>query len=434
MTNHTLPGLSKTQVERILAAVDEGFGRETAFLQALVREPSTRGNERSAQDLVEREMRARGLEIDRFLIDPAAAKEHPGFSPITASYENAWNVVGYRRSRHGGGRSLALNAHLDVVPPANSRFWSRDPFSGHVEGDWLYGRGAGDMKAGMAANLFALDALEAAGIHLKGDVHIQSVIEEEITGNGAAMALARGHRADAILIPEPTDERLVRANVGVLKFAVTLRGVPAHPRDIGSGISAIDAGMAMIEHLRRLEARWIVEKQKYPLFADLANPIALNIGTFQGGEWQASVSCECRLEGRMGFYPGEDARARAREFEQFVAQCAREDAKLARAEPQVEWIGHVHGGYEQPPGTEAEAVLQHAAELALGKPIPGYVMSAYLDAAIFALHAGMPAFTYGPVAENVHGIDERVSLSSLRRVTKIMALFIAGWCGVAEGA
>jgi len=424
--------LTQEQIDRILAVVDRRFDEQIAFLQALVREPSTRGNEFSAHRLVEYELRRRGLETETFLIDPEFAKTHPGFSPINVSYDQAWNAVGYRRSKTGTGRSLTLNAHIDVVPPANAAFWTHPPFSGEIVGDWMYGRGAGDMKAGMAANLFALDAVEMAGFELNGDLHIQSVIEEEVTGNGAAMALALGHKADAILIPEPTDERLVRANVGVIKFAITLRGVPAHPRDINTGTSAIEAAIAMIGHLKRLEARWLEEKSRHPLFRDLANPVAMNIGVFQGGEWNASVSAECRIEGRAGIYPGDDPLARVKEFEDFVAECTKIDPKLSRAEPKVEWVGHVHGGYEQKPGTEAEDVLDWASTVVTGSKPESYVMSAYLDAAIFSLHAGMPAFTYGPISENAHGIDERVSLASLRRVTKVMALFIAGWCGVSE--
>jgi len=412
--------------------VDERFDQEIAFLQALVREPSTRGNELSAHRLVEGEMRKRGLETETFLIDPDFAKTHPGFSPINVSYDQAWNAVGYRRSRKGTGRSLALNAHIDVVPTANERFWTYPPYSAEIVGDWMYGRGAGDMKAGMAANFFALDAVEMAGFELDGDIHIQSVIEEEVTGNGAAMALALGHKADAIFIPEPTDERLVRANVGVVKFAIILRGVPAHPRDISTGTSAIEAGIAMVNHLKRLEARWLEDKARHPLFKDLSNPVAMNIGVFQGGEWNASVACECRIEGRAGIYPGDDPLVRCKEFEDFVAECVKSDPKLARSEPRVEWVGHVHGGYEQKPGTDAEAVLDWASTIVSGKKPQSYVMSAYLDAAVFSLHAGMPAFTYGPVSESAHGIDERVSLESLRRVTKVMALFIAGWCGVSE--
>ncbi|RUX93510.1 M20/M25/M40 family metallo-hydrolase, partial [Mesorhizobium sp. M7A.F.Ca.CA.004.04.1.1] len=294
----------------------------------------------------------------------------------------------------------------------------------------LYGRGAGDMKAGLIANIFALDAIEKAGYRLTAPVQVQSVLDEEVTGNGAAAAIARGCTADAVLIPEPTDEQLVSANSGVIKFRITVHGVPAHPREAESGVSAIDAGLGLIGHLQRLAAKWNDERARHPGFEEIANPASLNIGTISGGEWLASVPFACSFEGRIGFYPGDDPRQRAAAFEAFVADTASADPRLAKANPKVEWIGVMQTGYRMRPHCSAGQVLQEAHGLAHGGEMRSYVMTCYLDAALFAVHANIPALVYGPVSENIHGIDERVSLSSLRRVTKTIALFAAGWCGV----
>jgi acetylornithine deacetylase len=261
-------------------------------------------------------------------------------------------------------------------------------------------------------------------------VQVQSVLDEEVTGNGSAAVIAHGCTADAVLIPEPTDEQLVSANSGVIKFRVTVHGVPAHPRDAESGVSAIDAGLSLIGNLKRLAAQWNEERVRHPGFEEIANPASLNIGTISGGEWLASVPFACSFEGRIGFYPGDDPRQRAAAFEAFVAETARQDPRLASADPQVEWIGVMQTGYRMRSNCPAGQVLQEAHRLAHGSEMNSYVMTCYLDAALFAVHADMPALVYGPVSENIHGIDERVSLSSLRRVTKTIALFAAGWCGV----
>lgn len=419
---------------RIGRAVDDAFEDEVALLQRLVREPSLRGQEAPVQEIVAGELVRRGYAVDRFGIDREALRGHPAFSPATIDYAGTFNVVGTREPAAARGRSLALNAHVDVVPTADSARWTHPPFAAAREGDWLYGRGAGDMKAGLVANIFALDALHAAGLALTAPVQIQSVIDEEVTGNGAAAALARGYTADAILIPEPTDEQLVRANSGVIKFAISVCGVPAHPREVESGVSALDAAIRLIEHLRRLEARWNAERDRHPAFGDIANPAALNIGTLSAGEWLASVPCDCRFEGRIGFYPGDDPHARAAEFEAFVAEAAATDPRLRNAAPRVEWVGVMQTGYRLDPASEAEQVFRASYAQACGDAADAYVMTCYLDAALFAVHAGMPALVYGPVTENIHGIDERVSLSSLRRVTKTIALFAAAWCGVEEAA
>lgn len=422
--------------QRILQAVEAGFERQIAFLEALVRFPSLRGREGAAQDFVEAALGKRGYAVERFRTDSSLIGIHPAFSPATIDYSDSWNLVGRREppEGQGGGRSLALHAHVDVVPPGPEARWTRPPFEPMREGDWLTGREAGDMKAGLSAAVFALDAIAAAGLALAGPVQVQSAVEEEMTGNGAATVLARGNRADAILIAEPTGERLVRANAGVLKWGIAVWGKPGHPREPESGRSAIDLAIRLVAHLKQLEAKWIAERARHPLFAGIANPVAMTVGTIQGGEWIASMPSECRIEGRIGFYPGEDPQARAREFERFVAQAAADDPAFAGEQPRLEWVGVMHAGYELAPGGDAEQALAEAHAQVNGRPLPSYVMTAYLDGAVFAVHGGMPALVYGPVTENVHGLDERVSLSSLLRVTKTIALFAATWCGTAPAA
>src|SRR5215218_8425637 len=181
------------------------------------------------------------------------------------------------------------------------------------------------MKAGLSAAIFALDAISAAGLELTAPIQVHSVVEEEITGNGAAMALAGGYIADAVPIPEPTDEKLVRANSGVIKFAITIHGTPAHPREVSRGMSALDAAVRLIDRLRALEARWNEERPTKPFFDEVGNPAALTIGTINGGEWIASVASSCRFEARTGFYPGDDPHERVKEFEAFIANVSTED-------------------------------------------------------------------------------------------------------------
>ena len=107
------------------------------------------------------------------------------------------------------------------------------------------------MKAGLAANVFCLDALRRIGLQPAATVYLQSVVEEESTGNGALMTHLRGYKADAVLIPEPEEEKLVRANTGVLWFQVEVRGVPVHVREMRSGANAIDAAYRVIGELRQ---------------------------------------------------------------------------------------------------------------------------------------------------------------------------------------
>ena len=155
--------LNDDQTRRILDAVDAAFDAQLSFTQELVKHPSLRTREGSAQDLMYGAMAGRGMEMDRWELDPADLSTHPGFGPVTVDYSGVTNVVGTYRPADERGRSLILNGHIDVVPEGPSAAWSRYPWDAPVIDGWLYGRGAGDMKAGLAANLFAFDAVRNAG-------------------------------------------------------------------------------------------------------------------------------------------------------------------------------------------------------------------------------------------------------------------------------
>ncbi|MFQ6186477.1 NAD(P)(+) transhydrogenase (Re/Si-specific) subunit beta [Sinorhizobium meliloti] len=310
--------LSPEQIERISAAVEANFYAQIKFLQQLVREPSTRGNENAVQEVVANALTVRDFHVEKFTIDPGAIANDASFSSSTFEPNQSNIVVGTKIPKQQIGRPLALNAHIDVVPEGPIGRWTFPPYVPTLVGDWLYGRGAADMKAGMAANLFALDAIDTAGFSLGAPIQFQSVIEEETTGNGAAMVLKKGFRADAVLIPEPTDERLVSANTGVIKFAITVQGVPAHPCDITKGRSSIDVAVHVCNKLRQVEKTWNEQQPDIPGFDAVANPVALMIGKITGGEWHSSVPSECRIEARMGFFPGDLPEARADELVQFV--------------------------------------------------------------------------------------------------------------------
>ena len=415
---------------RILGAVEDGFEDQVRFTQELVRFPSLRGQEATAQDFVFRSLKDRGYAMDRWVVDVRDIEHHPGFSPVRVDYSNALNIVGTHRPREEKGRSLILNGHIDVVPTGPVEMWSRPPFEPFIEGDWLYGRGGGDMKAGIAANIYALDALRRLGYQPAATVHVQSVVEEECTGNGALACLLRGYRADAALIPEPEDERLVRANTGVIWFQVVVRGHPVHVREAGTGANAIEAAFRLIQALRQLEAAWNERRKAHRHFEDLDHPINFNVGKIAGGDWASSVPAWCAFDCRIAIYPGVKPADAAREIEACLREAARGDSFLANNPPEVVYNGFFAEGYVLEEGTAAEATLARAHLTALGLPLTSFVTPGYLDARVFILYGDTPCLVYGPRTEDIHGIDERVSLSSCKRITGAIALFIAEWCGL----
>ena len=425
---------SETQI-RLRNAVDHLFDDQTAFLSDLVAFPSTRGNEQAAQDYMARAFEDRGLATDRWTIDVADIRGLPGFSPVVGNYENAVNVVGSHRARSGKGRSLILNGHMDVVPEGPHDMWDTPPYDPRVDDGWMYGRGAGDMKAGLASNLFALDAIRACGLAPAADVFVQSVVEEECTGNGALACLQRGYTAQAALIPEPFAETLVMAQVGVMWFQVHLRGLPTHVAYAGSGSNAIEAALPLIAALHEMEARWNAEQAKPAAYAHVHHPLNLNVGKIQGGDWTSSVPAWCVFDVRMGLYPGQDMQAAREDIEATLNNAARQSAFLRNNLPEIVYNGFMAEGYAlgEDTGEAAQtaiATLETAHRAIAGADLDKVAITATTDARFFGLYADTPALVYGPRAEAIHGFNERVDLESMRRVTQATALFIADWCGL----
>ena len=424
------PTLDDALASEILASVDEAFGAQIAFTQELIRHPSVRGQEHTAQDFIYRSLAERGYAMDRWAIDVAEIERHAGFSPVAVSYENAINVVGTHRPKKEAGRTLILNGHIDVVPVGPLDIWSNPPFEPRIEGDWLYGRGSGDMKAGLVANIYALDALKRLGYQPAATVYLQSVTEEECTGNGALSCLARGYSADAALIPEPESDMLVRANVGVIWFRVHVRGLPVHVREATRGANAIEAAFELIRALGDLETRWNERRVDHRYFEEVDHPININVGKIEGGDWASSVPAWCSLDVRAAIYPGIDPREAAREIEHCIQEAAKANAFLASIPPKVEYNGFFTRGYVLEEGTDAETVLSSAHERSFGKPLESFVTPSYLDGRVFVLYDDCPCLVYGPISEKIHGFNERVSLASTRRITGAIALFVAEWCGL----
>ena len=216
--------------EEILAAVDAGFEDQIAFTQELVRHPSLRGREHTAQDVLYSEFRARGYALDRWAIDLEALRDHPGFSPVEVDYANAINVVATHRPTHETGRSLILNGHIDVVP-AEPAEWSSDPFEPEWDGHRVTARGAADMKSGLVSCVFAARHLAelaagADGPDLNGRVVVEGVAGEEAGGRGPGRFLLGPETVVLHLVAGPVPAVLVAPLVQPAEEAAGFLVVP----------------------------------------------------------------------------------------------------------------------------------------------------------------------------------------------------------------
>ena len=422
--------LDSATISRIRDAVDTGFDEQVALTAELVRIPSLMGAERPAQELMARAFADAGLEVDRLAIDVEALRGMHGFSPPEVDYDQALGVVGVHRGRTAGAARSILNGHVDVVPVGPRDRWTRDPFGAEVVDGWMYGRGAADMKAGTVACAAVVKALRRAGVRLAGDLFVESVIEEEATGNGTLACVERGYRADFGILTEPTSTTYVEAQVGLMWFEVTVAGNPRHPSQARTArANAIDKAFVLAQALVGLEERWNAEKAKHPKFEGIERPIVIYVGKIEGGDWTSSVPAWCRFEVRVGTYPGWERDWVRREVERCLLDAAAADPFLAQFPPTVRTKGQYGDGYVLEGGAAAIEALRAAHREVFARDPLAITSSGSSDARILGIDGRTPCVQYGPVGRDYHGYDEAVDLESLRQVTQSLALFVADWCG-----
>lgn len=433
------PALSgMSDLEKAVLEGVAGLEKEAIeLLCALVAEDSQLGKEQSAQDLMAEQFSSLGLEVERFEIDLEEIRGLPGFSPpVIDVYSGRENVVGLSKPSgnpivaKGLGKSLIFNGHIDVVPPGPSSLWSNDPFQPVVRDGRVYGRGSGDMKAGIVAYCMALAALHKLDLRPASNVILQSVIEEECTGNGALACLAKGYRADAAIIPEPFHQQLMIAQLGVMWLQVHLTGKPAHVLDTSAGINAIEAATLLFASLQEVEEAWNRPDKRHRCYGNHAHPVNFNLGKISGGDWASTVPCACSIDVRVGFYPDMELSEVRQTIEAQIHKAVAQAPELKGAEVEIEYRGFQAEGCVMDPEDPMMLLLGDSHRAVTGKRVETMASTATTDARFFQLYGKTPATCYGPISENIHGIDEWVSIESMMEVSQVLALFLMRWCGL----
>jgi acetylornithine deacetylase len=416
---------------RVLDAVDAEVDATIARIQAAVQRPSITGQEGLVQDLMAETLRAMGMAVDVWEPQHTDFGDYPEYVAEEPPFTGRPNVVGVLKGA-GGGRSIAINGHIDVVPAGDESAWTYPPFSATRADGRIYGRGSTDMKGGLIAGIGAIRAIQAAGLRLRGDVMVQSVIGEESGGVGTLAAVLRGHVADGVLIAEPTQLNISPAGGGCLMFRITVHGRSAHAALRYEGESALEHWYPLHAALLALEA----ERNRtltHPLYMHLPNKTPFNVGRLEAGNWPSSVPETLVAEGRFGVMPGEEMEAVRASFARTLADAANADPWLRAHPPELEWYGAQFG----------------TAEIAADHPLVRTLYDAFVDAAgrepsiegvawgsdmrFFTEIAHVPAVLFGP--GNValaHYTDEFVPEEEIRQAMRVDALTILRWCGIAE--
>jgi acetylornithine deacetylase len=421
----------KEQEKKIIDCVNNLRDDIVDFTTRLVAQPSTLGNEAGVVEVMTEELGRLGFTTSQIPLKSEALTSHPGFAPVPWSLDGRNNVIGTLKAASHGGRSALFNGHLDVVNAGNPAFWQQDPYTPTIIDGWLHGRGAGDMKSGVAAMTYAAHAIGLAGFGLCAPLTVEAVIEEECSGNGAVACLAAGHDAAAILIPEPFGPTILTDQLGVLWFKVRLSGRPTHVLEAPAGVNAIEKCYPLIRALRNLEEQLnLVDRPA--VYVEKEHPINLNIGIIEGGDWPSTVPAEAGFHARLSFFPGVTYAETCSLIEATISKAAANDDWLRNNQPTVEFYGFRSEGHSLPRDMRAFTVLDSCQESLTGKIAETYISTCTTDLRAFHWFGKGQPTCFGPVAENIHGTDERVNLESVMHVARTYALFLARWCLLTE--
>jgi len=414
--------LSQHEV-RALDALDDAA--TVRLLLELLAIPSVTGAdaESSLQHRLAEHLRRLDLDVDLWEMDLAALRADAGFPGSEAARSEAWGLVAGTTAA-GDGPTLILQGHVDVVPPGDLAKWAGDPFVPRVVGDDVHGRGACDMKGGLAAILAAVAAIRASGARLRGRLSVHCVVSEEDGGLGAFGTLQRGHTGDACVIAEPTSGRLVTANAGALTFRVEVPGRATHGSTRYAGVSAIDAFLPIHRALARLEAGRNTEP--HPLMAEWPIPYPVSIGTVRAGDWASSVPDLLVAEGRLGVRLDEDPAHARHELEACVGEACASDPWLREHPATVSWPGGQFASGRLPDGHPLIALVRAARADATGDATPLAARGAPYGSDLRLYQAaGVPTLQYGPGDVRLaHGPDERVPLADVFSVARGLVLTV----------
>jgi acetylornithine deacetylase len=410
-----------------LAAVDPG--ELVALVQELLAVPTVTGSaaESEGQHRLERRLRAAGMDTDLWSIDLAETAADPDFPGMEAPRDEAWGLVG----SWGGdnGPTVVLNGHLDVVPPGRADLWTVDPWQGAVRDGRVLGRGACDMKGGLACQVLAVEALRRAGVELRGTVQLQSVVGEEDGGIGTFATLRRGYRGDLAVICEPTSEALVTASAGALTFRLTVPGRSVHASMRLEGVDAVDKYLLVHAALRRLEAARNVGADA--LMDRYALPYPLSVGTLRAGDWPSSVPDSVVAEGRLGVALGEPVGQARAALEDAVAEVCADDPWLSANPVRVEWFGGQFASGSVSPRSAVAQLVSHSHSRLHGERPAVHGVPYGSDLRLMTGLGGVPTVHYGPGdVRHAHAPDESVPVDELVRVTQTLVLLVATTCGV----
>jgi acetylornithine deacetylase len=335
------------------------------------------------------------------------------------------------------GHSLLVNGHIDAVDVEPRAEWLSDPFRLTERDGYLYGRGANDMKGGIAGLVIALETLRRQGVRLAGDVVFCTVTDEESSGAGGRAAIAHGVRADAGIAAEPTEFDAWVSCRGTVTPVITVAGRAGHAempqRDWreGGAVNAIEKLVAVLNGIGALREEWKARPDhQHPLLAP-GDIVPTIVG---GGTWMVTIPASCDLTCDITYLPRHvdaDGTGKAVEAEVIdrLTRAVATDPWFAEHPLTFTWTEDVVPA--EMPADHPLVTTALGAAAALGREGKPAGLDSWHDAATFT-RAGTPTFSFGPDGiETAHAVNERVGVAALTDFTAAVALTMMRWCGVA---
>jgi acetylornithine deacetylase len=400
--------------------------RLVADLRALIRLPSITGSEEDVAAWAAEALRELGMRVEVVRPDLDVHRSDPDW-PGEEMPRTSLPVVIGRAGATSERPRLILSGHLDVVPPGDPATWTVDPWAAEVRGGLVYGRGACDMKGGVASILGAVRSIRDAGLldHLEGELMVVLVPSEEDGGQGTLAAIRAGAVGDMAVITEPSDRDIVVAHAGALTFRLTVPGKAAHASKRWEGISALDNLVTLVLALEADEERRNAAEVD-PLMTALGLPYPTIIGIVHGGEWASTVLDRVVADGRYGVRLGQTTTEAADELRACIAEACAEDSFLRDHPASVEITGGRFGSARVPADHPLPTGLADAVEAATGRR-PALIGEPYgADMQMFVNVGATPCVIYGPGDVRVgHSADEHVPIDEVVTCARVLATWVS---------
>ena len=393
-------------------------------LQALIRIPSVTGSEEAVMGWASGALGDLGMTVQTIEPDLAAIRADADWPGEEMGRMSLPVVIG--RVGSTGGRRVILSGHLDVVPPGDPATWTVDPWAGEIHDSAMYGRGACDMKGGVASILAAIRALGTGGdlARLDGELIIALVPSEEDGGQGTLAAIRAGVGGGVAIITEPSNLDVVVAHAGAITFRLTVPGRAAHASRRREGVSALDKLFVLSRALEADEARRN-DAETDPLMTALGLPYPTILGIVAGGEWASTVLDRITADGRYGVRLGQTAASAEAELRAAITAACAADEFLRDHPATIEITGGRFGSARIPSDHPLPAGLADVVEGVTGRR-PSLIGEPYgADMQMFVNVGVTPCVIFGPGDVRVaHSADEHVPLAEVETCARVLAAWV----------